>query len=226
MPAGRQRPHVVLGMVSSADGAAAVEGRTRALGGEADRIAFRRLREVCDVILVGAETARVEGYGPPKAHPGTVERRRARGLADLPRLAVVTGSGRIPAEAPMFRDPQRRPVVLTTQRAEVSHLADRADVVRCGDGEVDLAQAVMQLRQRGARRVLCEGGPRLNAGLLEAGLVDELFLTLTATIAGGDGPRIVAGAESRLRSLALVSVHEHGGELMLRYRLEGATGAQ
>lgn len=224
VPAGETRPHVYLGMVASADGAAAVEGRSGALGGDADRQAFRRLRETCDVILVGAETVRTEGYGPPRLHDGTAERRVARGLAPRPRVAVVTASAQLDPSARLFADPDLTPIVLTVDEADTTALDDVAEVVRCGPGSVDLSLAMAALWERGAGRVLCEGGPSLNAQLLAAGLADELFLTIAPVLAGAAAPRIVDGSIGDPRDLALVELRHHDGELLVRYRI-GAGGA-
>lgn len=218
-PAGGARPYLAVGMVASVDGAATVDGHTGALGGAADQVAFRRLREVCDVVLVGAATVRVEDYGPPRPRPGSVERRRARGLADRPRVAVVTGSGRLDPDSRLFADPDHVPLVVTTATADVGHLDGRAEVVRCGEGRVDLAAALAALGERGLLRVLCEGGPSLNAQLLAADLVDELFLTVTPVLLGGDALRVVEGVPAPRRDLELVSLHHHAGELVLRYRI-------
>ncbi|HZA05272.1 MAG TPA: dihydrofolate reductase family protein, partial [Propionibacteriaceae bacterium] len=54
---------------------------------------------------------------------------------------------------------------------------------------------VDELAGRGQPRLLCEGGPHLHRGLLAAGLVDELSLTLAPVVVGGEGPRTTAGGE-------------------------------
>lgn len=226
LPAGEGRPYVYLGMVSSADGSAVVEGRSGGLGGAADRAAFRRLRETCDVILVGAGTARREDYGPPRAPDDVVARRAARGLAARATIAVVTGSGDLDPDARLFADPTYRPVVVTSASADVGHLADVADVLRCGDDEVDLAVALDQLWERGARRVLCEGGPSLNGTLLRAGLVDELFLTIAPSLVGSTPHRIVDGELARPLELELIGLRAHEAELLLRYRLPRGGGGE
>lgn len=221
VPAGVERPHLYLDMVASIDGAATIEGRTRKLGGEADRIAFRRLRETCDAILVGAGTVRVEDYGPPRRHDGTVERRRARGLTDLPTIVVVSASLRFDPAARIFQDPDLRPTILTVEDAPQERrraVSDVADLVSVGTGLVDLAAGMGSLADRGWRRVLCEGGPRLNAELFALGLVDELFLTITPTIAGDTDRRIVEGPIGDRRDAELVELRHHEGELLLRYR--------
>lgn len=213
------RPYVYLGMVASTDGSAVVDGRSGPLGGDGDRAAFRRLRETCDVILVGAGTARREDYRPPRAPDDVVARRTARGLAPRATIAVVTGSGDLDVDARLFADRSYRPVVVTTEDADAAHLEGVADVVRCGGSSVDLAAALDELARRGAAYVLCEGGPSLNAALLRAGLVDELFLTIAPSLVGSSPHRIVDGELDRPLDLDLVGLRHHAGELLLRYRI-------
>lgn len=221
VPAGEELPHLYLDMVASIDGAATIAGRTRQLGGSADHLAFRRLRETCDAILVGAGTVRVEDYGPPRRHDGTVERRRARGLSDLPTVVVVSASLALDPEARLFRDPELRPTVLTVADAPQDRrreLSGVAELVSVGTGLVDLRAAMSALADRGWQRVLCEGGPHLNAQLFTLDLVDELFLTVAPTIAGDTDRRIVEGPIGEPRDAELVELRHHQGELLLRYR--------
>lgn len=219
LPTGGARPHVYLGMVASADGSAVVDGRSTGLGGAGDRAAFRALRRTCDVILVGAGTVRQEDYRPPRAPADVVAHRTARGLAPRATIAVVTRSGRLDPASRLFADPSYRPVVVTSDAGDVDHLAGVADVLRCGEVEVDLAGALAALATRGARRVLCEGGPTLNGTLLRAGLVDELFLTIAPTLVGSSPHRIVDGVVPDPVGLELVELRVHDSELLLRYRV-------
>src|SRR5690606_711218 len=99
--------------------------------------------------------------------------------------------------------------------------AERAEVLVAGEDLVDLAAAVRLLRERGLGRILCEGGPRLNAELAAAGLIDELALTMSPLLAGGNAARILNGVASRT-PLALAHVLEEDGVLFIRYVSEGA----
>lgn len=216
------RPHTYLGVVSSVDGAAAIGGRTGQLGGDADRRAFSALRETCDAILVGAGTVRTEDYGPPRPREASRRRRVARGLDAIPRLVVVSASLDLDPRARLFSDPGRPPTVLTVEDADRqrrARLADVAEVVSAGTGWVDLAGALRRLRATGVRWLLCEGGPRLAGGLLEAGVLDELYLTVAPVLAGGDGPRIIAGMAASPRAVELREARLHADELVLRYRV-------
>jgi riboflavin biosynthesis pyrimidine reductase len=213
--------HVALSMVSSADGAVAVEGLSGGLGGEADLRALSRLRGANDVSLVGAGTVRDERYVPLTGTPERQADRVARGLRHAPRLAIVTASGRLAPDLAVFGDPDERPIVLTSRQADRTALAaidDRAEVQTVADGALTAEVIVSTLASLGLPRVLCEGGPRLNQVMLAGGRIDEVFLTLAPTLVGGAVPRIISGAEEVATDLVLVSVHEHEGDLLLRYR--------
>ncbi|MEX2549786.1 MAG: dihydrofolate reductase family protein [Nitriliruptoraceae bacterium] len=214
--------HVALCMVSSVDGAVAVDGLSGGLGGEADRRSLSRLRASNDVSLVGAGTIRDEGYRPLTGSTARREDRAARGLRPAPRLAIVTGSGQLDPDLAVFDDPDEPPLILTGGAADgdaLAAIADRAEVHVVTDGPTLEASALVEaLGRLGLPRVLCEGGPRLNQLLLAAGVVDEVFLTLAPLMVGGAAPRIVAGQEEVATPLTLTSVHEHEGELLLRYR--------
>ena len=220
---------VALCMVSSLDGAAAVEGRSGGLGGEADRLALSRLRDATDAVLVGAATVREEGYGPLVGNEIRRADRRARGLAEVPRLAIVTRSGDLDPEAAVFGHEAQRPLVLATDHgAEVARprLGERAEVVALGEDEVEPSAALAHLASEGLHRVVCEGGPTLAAQLLARDLVDEVFLTLAPVAVAGAAPRIAEQPGTEVpRRMRLVSLWEHDGELFLRYRHHRHAGA-
>jgi riboflavin-specific deaminase-like protein len=222
---GTDRPHVYVNMVSSADGAATIGGRSRGLGGEADRIAFRRLRETADAILVGAGTARDEDYRPPRLSTEAQERRRARGQASLPRLVVVTSRLSLDPAARMFSDPANRPLIVTTEesaaRADAA-LRAAAEILPAGRGDVDFDSTLRHMREMSIKRLLCEGGPTLNAALISRGLVDELFLTIAPLVVGHSPHRIVTGDVAGPRRLSLRELREHEGELLTRYVFESS----
>jgi riboflavin-specific deaminase-like protein len=219
---GRDRASVAVGMVASVDGGAVLDGVTATLGGAADRVAFGRLRAACDAVLVGAGTVRDEDYGPPQGSGQRRADREARGLAPVPRLVVVTDRLALEPDHRVFSDPSNRPLVVTNRRAPehaARRLAGVAELVRLGESTVDLVALLRHLPTLGLSRVLCEGGPSLNAALLERDLVDEVFVTLAPVVFAGPAPRIAAGAVvAGIRDLELVSVHEHASELLLRYR--------
>lgn len=215
--------HVRANMVSSVDGAATEHGRSGGLSGDADKALFKVLRDHADAVLVGAGTVRIEGYRPPNPAPDRRARRRANGVADVPRLVIVSGRLDLDPAAPLFTDNEVRPLVLTTSTAPPDRrraLAHVADVVDAGDGTVDLADAVDIVAATGSRRLLCEGGPHLLGQLAATGRLDELCLTLSPLLVGGDAMRILAGAAPNgPRDLRLRHVLVDDDFLFLRYAL-------
>src|SRR5687768_12582224 len=161
-------------MVASLDGKAVVEGRTRQLGGEADRQLFHQLRTQADAIMVGAGTVRTERYGRAVQNQELRAKREEEGLDPRPLTGSVSGRLNLPAALPLLQDPESRVATATAADHELAGTRAQVEYLRTGD---DLPLLMATLRERhGVRSVLCEGGPTLNFHLLAAGLVDELFL--------------------------------------------------
>jgi riboflavin biosynthesis pyrimidine reductase len=216
------RPFVRCNMISSLDGAITVEGRSGALGGPADRRVFQVLRSLADVIVVGAGTAREEGYGPARLSQDLRDRRKGRGQSPLPPIAVVTRSGNLDWSSPFFTEAEARPIIVTSAGVDKGVLdrgGEMADFVMAGDDEVDPALALDELYRRGFRSVLLEGGPGLNSDFLEAGRMDELCLTFSPLLVGGSGPRIAGPELPHPVEVDLVQLLEEEGFLFLRLHL-------
>jgi 5-amino-6-(5-phosphoribosylamino)uracil reductase len=216
------RPWTRLNFIASMDGSIqGVDGRSGSLSTDADRLVFRMLRSTCDAVLVGAGTARVEGYRPVRPAEVDGDLRARCGLTQVPALAVVSRSLDLPLE--LVIGAAARTIVLTTAAASPSRraaLGEHADVVVVGDQQVDLLAARSALTARGLSRVVAEGGSVLAHELAAAGVVDELCLTLRATLLGGSGLRFAAGAPlSPPLELELGHVLVDGPDLYLRYRI-------
>ncbi len=229
-PAPAERPWVMLNMIATVDGGSAdPSGLSGDLGGPADKAVFSAIRAVADVIVAGASTVTAEDYGPSRPSPAAVAQRIARGQHPRPRIAVVTGSLSVDPGRRLFRDatPDAQPIVLTTARADPDRrraLEAVAEVHAAGDEHVDWPVAVDVLRSLGARVVLCEGGPRTNAELVQHDLVDELCLTIAPMLVAGPASRIVHGdTPTSPRGLTLDRVLTDDDFLFLRYVRDGAT---
>lgn len=229
---------VYANFVTSIDGVVAVPGlhgasRLIAAHSDDDRFAMGLLRACADAILIGAGTLaewpravwtaeRID----PQAADAYGELRRARRRAASPLLAVLTGSGRVDPAHPALAEPS---IVLTSERGAAAlgtSLPSSATVLAIGDeAPLDPAAAIGALRERGCDLILYEGGPALFGALVEAGLVDELFLTLSPLLAGrADAERgaLVEGVEllpERAAAGRLLSVRRAGSHLFLRYDL-------
>lgn len=212
---------VRVNMVASLDGAAAFNGRVRPLSDAVDHQLLRALRTYADVVLVGAGTIRAERYGPAVLTAAQSSYRLERwGLDAPPPIAVVTRTGNLPLDTPLFTGTVR-PIVVTTHRTATEHgptLAEVADIVVAGEDTVDMPALIAAFRDRGFRRILCEGGPTLLHDLVMHDLVDDMCLTVAPRLAGPQPQQAAAGPTlASPRSLSLRHVLTHHDFLYLRY---------
>ncbi len=168
---------------------------------------------------------------PVNLGPGPAKYRKMRlkkGLPEYNLRVVVSGSGNLNPKAELFRHRFSPIIILVTRRApesRVRRLREVADEVRAfGDNRLNFTEALRWLRKKwGVKRLLCEGGGEVNAGLFQEGLVDEVYHTLCPLVFGGrhaptmaDGvgfPALADAARLRLKSLKRV-----GDELFLVWR--------
>jgi riboflavin biosynthesis pyrimidine reductase len=231
-------PLLFANFVSSIDGVVAipsVDASPSVISGhsEGDRFVMGLLRASADVVLVGASTVRAEPehrwtpeFVYPQASSDFARLREVLGLGREPRLAVVTAGGNLDPSIPALEGS----LIVTTragaQRVE-GDLPSGAELLVAGGGDhVDLTAVVTELRGRGHERVLSEGGPTVVGQLMERGLVDELFLTISPLLLGrtraDDRPSLVEGVDllgSGAPPAEVVSVRRHRSHLFLRYSL-------
>jgi riboflavin biosynthesis pyrimidine reductase len=210
--------------ITSLDGGATADGKSGELAGPGDRALFALMRELADIVLVGAGTVRIENYGGVKLGVPARQARQARGQAEVPPIGIVTASGRLQRDMTVFTHTEVVPLVLTCTAsvdAARDSLGDAAEVIDCSASDpaaVDLAATLRALAARGLPRVLTEGGPLLHAALIEAGLLDELCLTVAPTLLAGPARRIAAGPDqvlTRMRPGHLLT--DSAGYLYTRY---------
>lgn len=226
--------------VSSLDGVVSIPSLTQSSAlisdrSEADRFVMGLLRACAGAVLVGSGTLR----GSPKslwtaervypdAAASWAELRTRLGLGPTPALALLTASGEVDVSHPAL---EAGALVLTTARSASrldGRLPDASEVVELdGVDEVDVAAAIDVLHARGYDRILSEAGPTVHGSLIAAGILDELFLTLSPVLAGrGSSERRLGLVEdhellpdARVPG-TLVDTRRHGGHLFLRYRLD------
>lgn len=213
-------PGVRMNFVTSVDGAVEIEGRSAGLGNPADKLVFHLLRQYPDALLVGAGTVRVEGYNAVRLDEQQRAWRGARGLDPYPRLVVISRRLDLDPSHPALSEAPRRPAILTSRAAppdRITALSTVADVLTHGEDEVDLRSSLAELRDRGIRTILSEGGPHLFGSLTAADLVEEVCLTVSALLAGPGAGRITAGPASEVRDLRLAHILYAEDALLLRY---------
>jgi riboflavin biosynthesis pyrimidine reductase len=224
--------------VSSLDGVVTLGSKPSAgsiISGKypADRFLMGLLRACADAVLIGAGTLRATpghlwtpGHVYPDLATEFLALRSALGRITEPQLVVVTGSGEIDASHPAI---VKGALVMTTAegaRAIGNRLPKTCEVVAIGTGKrLDLGKAIADLRSRGQNVLLSEGGPHLIGELIQGGLLDEAFLTISPVIAGRKDDKrfgMVEGVEllpDRGAWSKLLSVRRHGDYLFLRHRI-------
>jgi riboflavin biosynthesis pyrimidine reductase len=213
---------VMANMVSSLAGTAAFRGRVAALSTPPDVELLIWMRVLADVVLVGAETVRREGYGGFGLSSEQIAAREAAGRPSTPRLAVVTRSLDLDLSVRPFAGapPEARTLVITCEAADarlVERAREVADVIVVGQERVDLEQAASRLSELGSQVVLCEGGPTLLGGLASVDRLDELCLTIAPLMGGDPLPVAVSPPGAPLTDFALRHVIRSGDTLFLRY---------
>jgi riboflavin-specific deaminase-like protein len=213
------RPFVATNFAVTADGRAAIAGRSGPIGSRTDTEMLARLRTRFDAVMIGAGTMRVERYGRLVEDQEGREARERIGLPHDPLMVLVSGRLDLPWDAPLFTAGAGRVLVFTASEAEPPETATSLRVVR-HEGRVDLAEALRHLRQeRGVRALLSEGGPHLHGELWGSDLIDELFLTTAPKLTGAEAPRILEGKPlPAIAELELAWLLERDGELFARYR--------
>jgi riboflavin biosynthesis pyrimidine reductase len=211
-------------MIASLDGGATDEGKAGGLAGAGDRAVFSMLRQLADVIVVGASTVRIENYSGAQLPVAARQERQHRGQAEVPPIAVVTRSANLDPSSRLFTRTEVPPLILTTSRFfddACRRLGSVAEVIdACGSepDSVDPATVLKILSDRGLYRVLTEGGPLLLGTFIEQGLLDELCLTVAPILVGGGAKRIVTGlgdVHTKMRRTHLLT--DDDGYLYTRY---------
>jgi 2,5-diamino-6-(ribosylamino)-4(3H)-pyrimidinone 5'-phosphate reductase len=229
MASRRGLPFVYINVAATADGKLAPANRHFVpFGSKRDQELLLELRANADAVMSGAGTV---GPMPVNLGPGPAKYRKMRlkkGLPEYNLRVVVSGSGNLNPRAEIFRHRFSPIIILVTKRAsewKLRRLREVADEVKAfGDRQLNFTQALRWLRKRwGVKRLLCEGGGEVNAGLFEEGLVDEVYHTVCPLVFGGrhaptmaDGkgfPALARAARFKLKSLKRV-----GDELFLVWR--------
>ncbi|HLH52489.1 MAG TPA: dihydrofolate reductase family protein [Verrucomicrobiae bacterium] len=228
-------PFVFVNFAMTADGKITTANRkVEAFSSARDRRHMFELRVKADAVMAGARTV---DMNPVTMGPGGKtyrDRRKRHGLAEYNLRIVVSGAGTVNPKARLFSKKFSPIIVLTTERAGPKRLANlrrcAQDVHVCGESEIDFRRALVWLREKWkVKRLLCEGGGQLNDALFEAGLVDEVHLTICPVIFGDRRAPTLADGRGRphladAAELSLKKAGRFGDELFLVYRVKKATG--
>lgn len=213
------RPYVILNAACSVDGRIATRAGDSRFSSEQDLRRLHELRAQVDAVMIGIGTLLADD---PELSVRLVEGR-------TPLRVVVDSRARTPPGCRLMSSLEKGPVLIAVaERASAKRmreLSERgAEVLVCGRRRVDLRQLLAELRRRGVRKVLLEGGSELNWSMLRARLVDELRLYVRPVIVGGKDAKPLVGGKGfasigRALRLRLLEVRKGGKGLYLRYRI-------
>jgi riboflavin biosynthesis pyrimidine reductase len=222
------RPVVAINMVTSIDGRAQLHGTAEGLGSRADRRLMRLYRAEFDAVGSGVGTLRASGVWL-RVGDDLEARRVANGQPPNPIGVVIAGSDRVPIDERWFAGDESR-ILFVGRENPLRETPDGTELVRAADPRPDPRWVLDALHERGIRSFLLEGGPTVNAGFLDAGLIDEMYWTIGPHVLASDALPMVTAIEraddAELRPAQLVSVHRHDHELFLRYRLVPAAAGK
>jgi 2,5-diamino-6-(ribosylamino)-4(3H)-pyrimidinone 5'-phosphate reductase len=223
------RPYVVVNIAMSADGKISTRERRQVrISGAQDFTRVDRLKAGCDAVMVGIGTVLADDPSLTVKSEECRNYRRKQGWDDHPVRIVVDSSGRIPLEASILHKGEGKRVVAVSKRADVtkiSLLGKKTTVIVAGEDEVDLCALMNELGAMGIHRVMVEGGGTLIAGLIEAGLVNEIYTFIGNIIIGGkNSPTFTDGEgfilESAFPRLTLLEASRIDQGILLHWNVE------
>jgi 2,5-diamino-6-(ribosylamino)-4(3H)-pyrimidinone 5'-phosphate reductase len=223
------RPSVVVNVAMSADGKLSTRERRQVkISGAEDFARVDRLKADCDAVMVGIGTVLADDPSLTVKNPDLKSRRQQEGKPEHPARVIIDSRARISPDASVLNKGEGLRVVAVSGRADparVDVLRKKATVIVAGDDEVDLGRVLDELGEMGIRRLMVEGGGTLIAGLVRAGLVDEIYTYIGSIVIGGkDAPTLADGpgwiTEAEFARLVLVDVTRMDDGILLHWTVQ------
>jgi 2,5-diamino-6-(ribosylamino)-4(3H)-pyrimidinone 5'-phosphate reductase len=223
------RPYVIVNAAMSADGKLSTRERRQVkISGTGDFNRVDRLRAGSDAVMVGIGTVLADDPSLTVKGEECRRHRKDRGENEHPARIVVDSSARIPLDASVLNKGSGMRIVAVAEKADqkkVAALKNSATVIIAGKNQVDLSALMDDLGEMGIRRVMVEGGGQLIAGLVRAGLVDEISTFIGNIIIGGStAPTLVDGEgfvrEDEFPRLTLIETRRIEAGILLRWKVE------
>jgi 2,5-diamino-6-(ribosylamino)-4(3H)-pyrimidinone 5'-phosphate reductase len=223
------RPYVVVNVAMSADGKLSTRERRQVkISGTEDFNRVDRLKAGSDAVMVGIGTVLADD--PSLTVKGEENRlhRKNLGAGEHPVRIVVDSRARIPLEASILHKGSGIRIVAVSEKADparVAALRHYATVITTGENNVNLTALMDELGTMGIRRIMVEGGGELIAGLIRAGLVDEIYTFIGNLIIGGrNAPTLADGdgflAEDEFSRLTLIETRRIEDGILLHWKVE------
>jgi 2,5-diamino-6-(ribosylamino)-4(3H)-pyrimidinone 5'-phosphate reductase len=223
------RPYVVVNVAMSADGKISTRERRQVkISGAQDFTRVDRLKAGSDAVMVGIGTVLADDPSLTVKGEECRQHRKNRGFGEHPVRIVVDSRARIPLEASVLHKGSGLRIIAVSGEADpakIAALKHSATVIIAGEKEVDLALLLDELGTLGIQRVMVEGGGELIAGLIRAGLVDEIYTFIGNQIIGGrDAPTLADGEgflmEEEFTRLTLIETRKIEDGVLLHWKVD------
>ncbi len=222
-----ERPFIFINSAMSADGKISTKERKQVkISGKIDFNRMDQLRAESDAIMVGIGTVLADDPSLTVKSPELQYNRIKAGLNANPLRIIVDSKARTPCDSDIFRKGEGKRIIIVSESApleKVAKLQEKADIVVCGKDKVDLPEAMHELKKRGIKRLMIEGGATLNWGMLSNGLVDEIYTFVGNLIIGGkSSPTFVDGEgfpEKELLKLDLMDAEKIEDGILLKWKV-------
>ncbi|MFA4823585.1 MAG: 2,5-diamino-6-(ribosylamino)-4(3H)-pyrimidinone 5'-phosphate reductase [Methanoregula sp.] len=223
------RPYVVVNVAMSADGKISTRERRQVkISGAQDFQRVDQLKAGADAVMVGIGTVLADDPSLTVKGEECRSHRVHRGVDEHPARIVVDSTARIPLTASVLHKGTGKRIVAVSRQADprkIAALQEYATVIIAGDDAVDLVTLMDKLGELGIQRVMVEGGGTLIAGLIRAGLVNEIYTFIGNIIIGGkDAPTFADGEgfiqESEFCRLTLIETHRIESGILLHWSVE------
>jgi 2,5-diamino-6-(ribosylamino)-4(3H)-pyrimidinone 5'-phosphate reductase len=218
------RPFIFINSAMSADGKISSVNRKQVrISGQADLTRVDELRAGSDAIMVGVGTVLADDPGLRVKSKDFREARRKNGRPENPLRVVADTQARTPQDAKILGPGCLIAVTSSAPQDRLEGLSQQCEIIKCGTEKVDLAELMAELYDRGIKRLMVEGGARLNWSLIKQGLVDELYVYIGNLVIGGESaPTLVDGQgfQESFPRLRLDSMEKLDGGVLLKWSLE------
>ena len=206
---------VILSAAATIDGKIATWAGDSAISSHADKVRLHRLRATVDAILVGTTTMIVDD---PLLNTRYVD-------GPDPVRVILDPAGRIPSDSQILATCNKIPTILVVSGRISAADQNRIEsfpvsIIKTEQTDIPVRWLVAKLAEHNIRTLLVEGGGNTNWRFLEADVVDEVVLTVSPHMVGGDTSMIRGKGLDRISEspkMRLKSVTRQGDEVVLHY---------
>ena len=213
----KSRPYVILSAAISIDGKIATKTGDSKLSSKQDSIRLHKLRSKVDAILVGKNTVAVDD---PLL---TVRHTKGKN----PIRIVLDSKGTLSDKSKILQTSDKIKTIIVVSKKITKSNNNKlskfpVELIVTGERSVNIKSLLRKLSAKKIKTILVEGGGTINWEFIKQNIFDELIITLSPFLIGGNNAiSLVEGQGfdkiSKSPNLRLKSVKRLKNHLVLRY---------